>query len=202
MPAVMKALGPSRSYSRKTCHHVAEIEQPATGPNCRLRGSTGNFRECTRRSGSRAVRSRGSNVSASRKMSSNPSRNFCGNPRRVCRARQPAICLVMNSRQPGSMRESSPSGARCTSAMVAPIWNSTRSFWSSGQRRPDLRAEHAVQARDDEIGPAVALAVEQDFGDREAQPPAQLRQRGPLRDDTGREASAEKSSGSIHRRDR
>ena len=30
--------------------------------------------------------------------------------------------------QPGSMRESSPSGARCTSAMVAPICASTRSF--------------------------------------------------------------------------
>ena len=39
-----------------------------------------------------------------------------------------------------------------------------------------------MQTRDDEIGPATALAVEQDFGDRETEPPAQLRQRGPLRD--------------------
>ena len=35
------------------------------------------------------------------------------------------------------------------------------------QRRPDFTADDAGQARDDEIGPAIALAFEQELGNRD-----------------------------------
>jgi hypothetical protein len=51
------------------------------------------------------------------------------------------------------------------------------------QRWPYFGADGAVQPRDHEIRPAVALAREQQLGNRDTQPALQLRQRSPLRDE-------------------
>jgi len=51
------------------------------------------------------------------------------------------------------------------------------------QGRPYFGANGARQPRDDEIRPIVALALEQDVGNRQTEPPMQLRQRRALGDE-------------------
>jgi hypothetical protein len=48
------------------------------------------------------------------------------------------------------------------------------------QRGPHVRAQDTRQARDDEIGPAIALSFGDDLGNRNPDPSAELRERSPL----------------------
>ena len=109
MPAVMKALGPSRSYSPLPVITSPKSNSPATCQPHR-RGSAENSPGCIRRSGSPAARPEQSARPHRASSSSSPSRNFCGNPRRSCRARHPSICPRMKASQPGSICARRPTG--------------------------------------------------------------------------------------------
>ena len=94
MPAVMKALGPSRSYSPHPVSTSPKSNSPdsrqplACSPSKKFSGMYSPVRI----TGGACI---GINGVARRRKSSRPSRNFRGNPRRVCLARQPSICLRM-----------------------------------------------------------------------------------------------------------
>ena len=178
----MKALGPSRSYSPHPVITSPKSNSPDKTPAVAVAAQQKILRNVFAGQDHRRLSS-GISGAASRSSSSSPSRNFCGNPRRSCRARHPSICRAHERSQPGSIRASAPTGARCTSAMVAPISASTRSLSLFRQRRPRFRAEHARKPRDDEIRPPVALAFDDDFGDRDAKPAAKRRQRAALRNE-------------------
>ena len=133
---------------------------------------------------------RNQRAAASRSSSSSPSRNFCGNPKRSCRARHPAICPRTKMSQSGSIRASVPAGARCTSRNGLADFGKDALLVLFRQRRPCFRAQHARQPRDDEIWPSVALAFNDDFGDRNPKLSTKLRKRASFRDELANEEMA------------
>ena len=203
MPAVMKTLGPSRSYSPHPVEHVAEVDQAGQTRQLPLVAAQQKILRNVLAGQDHRRRVQRNERRRVAKQIVEPVEKFLRQPEALVPGAA-SRRFARDERRPARLDRptSSPTGTRCTSAMVSPICPSTRSFWSSGKDRPGLRADDARQPRDDEIGPLVALAFEHDFRNRHGKPTAKLRQRGPLRDELMRAAAAEKSSGSAGRRAR
>ena len=135
---------------------------------------------------------------ASRSRSSSPSRNFVARPSR-CMPGAAALDLPAHECVPARLdrQQVRRAGTRCTSRNGLADLGQGRAPLLFRQRRPGLRADHAVQARDDQYGHPSRSPSTHDLGDRDAEPAAKLRQRAALGDELLRAASAGKSSGSA-----
>ena len=167
MPAVMKALGPSRSYSP----HPVSTSPKSIRPDSRQPSASLAQQKILRNVfAGQDHRRRVHRNQASRRRrrnSSRPSRNFRGSPSRACRARHPSICPRMNWSQRGSIAdEIAERDALHFGDGLADLARARAPCLVLRQAGPRLRAQNAVQPRDDQIRPSVALAFAHDFRHR------------------------------------